>query len=129
MTYKTSQKILALYADRKDIDYRNSGEAINQTMQILKSGSLNSAWIYTGTLPQATNISGLLALRPNINKRVYAVIYVNSMDEYVIDYVHIKSDDCKILNSHPCYVEELAGTYEQMYDSHIRAYQGDFIRL
>ena len=129
MQYKTAAKIQALYADRTDIDYRNSGEAINQTMKILKSGGINSAWIYTGTLPQATNISGLLALRPNINKRVYAVIYVNFMDEYVIDYVHIKDNDSKIINSHPCYIEELAGTYEHMYDSHIRAYQDNFIRL
>ena len=126
----TACKITALYRDRKDIDHINSKGAWDQTIRILRSGGLNSAWIYTGTRPKPTAIDGLLVLRPNINARVYAVIYVNYSDEYVLDYVQIKADKAeRWITSGGVHLDQLADTYESMYDAYIKVEQNDFIRI
>ena len=130
MTYNIAQKIKALYADRKDIDWRNSKEAIQQTVALLSSGGLHSAWVCTGTSKGYYPLNGLLALRPNINVRVYALIYVNGRDEYCIDYVSVKSEAAEIITHRDgIFFDELAAAYEHMYDGYINEAQGGFIRI
>ena len=130
MEYSTVRKIVALYRDRDDIDHVNSKGAFSQTISILKSGGLRSAWIYTGTRPKPTSVDGLLVLRPNIKARIYAIIYVNYVDEYVIDFISIKADNAALYDtSGGVYLDELAGAYESMYDAYIQAEQNGFIRI
>ena len=130
MTHSTANKIRAAYDGRKDIDYRNSTEAFKQTIALLTAGKLNSAWVYTGTAMTPTNIDGMLAIRPNINARVYTVVYVSHADEYHVDFVHVKKDTAEIIaESGGVYLEQLAGVYESMYDDYIHAEQGSLIRI
>ena len=129
MTISTGDKIRALYKDRNDIDFRNSGEAIQQTLSLLTCSGINSAWVYTGTTRSYTEINGLLAIKPNLNKRIYAIIYVDYSDEYNIDFVHL-GESAEIIKHQPgVFWEDLAGIYEQMYDQYVRDYQDGFIKI
>ena len=130
MTYNTAQKIKSLYAGREDIDHRNSKEAVTQTIKLLTSGGLGSAWVYTGTTKSYTTIDGMIALRPNTKTRIYAIIYVTYGDMYQIDFVQIKNDKAeRYCTSGEVFFEDLADTYENMYDAYIKAMQNDFIEL
>jgi len=127
MTYSVAEKIKALYAGRTDIDYRNSGEAINQTVSILASGGLNSAWIYTGSTRSYTNLSGMIALKPNLKKCIYALIYVDYSDEYNIDLVHVGEVAEYITQQSGIYVDQLAAAYESIYDDYVNESQAGII--
>ena len=130
MTYQTANKINALYADETVIDWRNSEAAIDQTLSILSAGRLSSALVYTGTAKTSTNIHGLLALYPNIKKRIYAIIYVDYRDEYNIDYVQINSDEAIFISRQSgIFVAELSSAYEQIYDNYINTIQAGFIEI
>jgi hypothetical protein len=124
MTINTAYKIKALYNDRKDIDRRNSLEAQKQTIRLLTFGGIGSAAVYTGTRPEYNNIDGLLVIRPNIKKHVYAVIYVDYSDTYVIDYVQVTRDKAEVIeNLDGIYLDSLAECYERVYDDYINTYQ------
>ena len=130
MNHNTAEKIRAFYAEQSDIDRRNSEEAINQTVSLLSSGGLNAAWIYTGTAKGYAVIDGLLVLRPNIKARVYAAIYVDYMDEYNIDLIHVKGEGVELIRNAPgIYLEELAAAYESMYDEYIATVQAGFYTI
>jgi hypothetical protein len=129
MTYSVGQKIRELYKNKKNIDYRNSAKATQQTIKILASGGIGSALIYTGTSRNITNINGILAFNPNTEKRIYAVVYVDGMDEYNIDYVQIFNDRAEYISRHPgIFVGELARVYETIYDRYIVEHQDGFIK-
>ena len=130
MNYNTAEKIRAFYSERSDIDYRNSEEAISQTVSLLSSGGLRSAWIYTGTAKGFSVINGLLALRPNIKARVYAVIFVDCTDEYNIDLIHVRNEGVELIRNVPgIYLEELAAAYESVYDEYITTVQAGFYTI
>ena len=129
MTVSTAQKITALYLSRNDIDFRNSDEAIQQTITLLFSGGLNSAWVYTGTTRSYINLGGLLAIKPNLNRRIYAIIYVDYSDEYNIDFVHVGEVAEIIEHQSGIYLDVLAAEYEHMYDEYVNVEQGGFIRI
>jgi len=129
MTFNTSDKILDLYLKDTRIDFRNSNEAMRQTMTILSAGGFRSAMCYTGSRG-ATNLSGLLVLRPNINRMIYAVIYVDGSDCYNIDLVHVGRDKAEhIQQNDGIYVDSLALSFERIYDEYINAEQGGFYRI
>ena len=127
MTYSVAEKILALYAVRTDIDYRNSIEAIRQTVSILASGGLNSAWVYTGSTRSYTNLNGMIALKPNLNKRIYALIYVDHMDEYNIDLVRVGEVAEFVAQNSGIFVDQLAAAYESIYDNYVSESQAGLI--
>ena len=91
MTQLVAEKITELYAGNEGIDFCNSSEAIQQTVCILASGGLRSSFAYTGTAG-ITDLGGLLVIKPNLVKRIYAVIYIDWMDEYNIDFVSVGSN-------------------------------------
>ena len=127
MNYNTHQKIKSLYSDREDVDFRNSGEAMQQTIKLLAHGGLLSAWTYTGTRRNYTNVDGLVVIRPNIKAMVYAVIYVDYADTYCIDLVHVKRDAATVVRCiSDVFIDELKTAYEQIYDDYIRAEQDGF---
>jgi hypothetical protein len=130
MNYQEGQKIQALYNKRTDINYRSSAEAIEQTTNILTSGGIGSAWVYTGTHTEdIIIIGGMLALRPNTEKEVFALVYVDGLDEYHVDYVEIINDRAEYISRHPgVFVGELARVYEEIYDRYINEYQDGFIK-
>ena len=130
MNYSTAEKIRTYYTGKENIDCRNSEDAINQTVSILSSGGLYSAWIYTGTAKGYSVIDGLLVIRPNIKARIYAVVYVDYMDEYNIDLLHIGGESAELIrNVTGVYVEELAVIYERVYDEYIESVQAGFYTI
>ena len=128
MEHTTTNKIRELYKEA-EIDHKNSQASINQTWSLLASGGLNSALIYTGTRPTPAIIDGILVTRPNINKRVYACIYLMYDDLYNIDFVQIGKDKGKIIkHESDIYLDMLAKAYERIYDEYINDVQdGIFI--
>jgi hypothetical protein len=129
MNINTARKIQTLYAEREDIDRRNSQEAIEQTLAILQHGGLHSARCYTGT-STFTNIGGMLFMIPNTNKRVYAAVYVGCSDEYNIDYIQINKNNAAYIRRRPgIYVDQLQAAYKRMYDDYINEVQDGFISI
>ena len=131
MTYlQVGQRIKALYKNRTEIDFRNSAEAIEQTTDILTLGGIGSAWVYTGTDTEGILIiDGMLAFRPNTVQEVYAVVYVDGMDEYNIDYVGIVNDRAEYITQQSgIFVGELSRVYETIYDRYINEFQDGFIK-
>ena len=130
MTTGTASKIVALYADNPNIDRRSGEDAKTQTHALLASGGLHSAYCYTGSRPGYLMFDGIFVTRPNIKKHVYFAVYVDGRDHYNIDVVLVKKDAAEVITHQDgIFFDELAVSYETIYDRYVHEQQDGFIRI
>jgi hypothetical protein len=124
-------QIAEIYKEWKNIDRYNSEQAVTQTLALLSAGNYSGAFGYTGTAPESIKMSdGILITRPNIKREIYATVYVDFSDTYNIHYVEVSADGAKIIKKqNDIYLDQLARSYEVMYDDFIMDEQDGFIEI